>query len=694
MGFRKEAEEMKPSKVLSLMTGMIILMLTASNVQGQFSFTGPELLGRPTNNSVTVNVVANAAMKAYFEYGTQSGNYTGQTSTVSSLANEPLEVIIGGLQSNTRYYYRMVYSQDGGTTWTTRDEHSFHTQRSSGSTFTFTIIADSHMNGGGGNVALYQQTLANVNGDHPDFHLDLGDTFWMDGVTTATVANQRYLNQRSWMSVISHSAAIFVATGNHENEEGWNFDDANSKALLSVNARKLYYPNPITDGFYSGNDDPLTLIGGDQLREDYYAWEWGDALFVVIDPFQYTMVKPYPGTAGGEENDETVSNDRWSWTLGRQQFDWFKQTLEKSHTTFKFVFAHHMVGGSELYVRGGAGPAHMFEWGGYNADGTTWGFDTKRTGWGVPIRQFMIDNGVTAFFHGHDHEYAYEVRDGIVYQLVPQPGNTGYGFNLYHESDPYTIKVLPSPGHLRVTVSPSQATVDYVATSDGGVNYSYTIQAPSINVNTKIFLQGPYNGSSMSTALRTAGSIPLTQPYNTAPWNYTGSENVTSIPADVVDWVLVELRTGTAASTKVATRAAFLKSDGSIVDLNGTSTVGFSSRAAGKYYIVIRHRNHLAVMSAAAVLLNSSSTLYDFTTGSDQYYGGVNAAKDLGSSVWGMISGDVDVNGGIGASDLVSVLAAVGSLAYNINDVDMNGGVGASDLVLCLSNVGQMSQIP
>ena len=67
---------------------------------------------------------------------------------------------------------------------------------------------------------------------------------------------------------------------------------------------------------------------------------------------------------------------------------------------------------------------------------------------------------------------------------------------------------------------------------------------------------------------------------------------------DIVDWVLVELRTGTAAGTKVATRAAFLKSDGTIVDTDGTSPVQFTGLSAGNYYIVIRHRNHLAIMSA------------------------------------------------------------------------------------------------
>jgi hypothetical protein len=461
---------------------LVVLLLSLAggptiNVKAaEITFAGEELLARPTDTSITINIVPDETIEYYCEYGTAPGVYSAQTATATATADQPHQVVINGLDPNTRYYYRMQY-RTGGDPWVARPEHSFHTQRARGSTFTFTIISDSHMNGGGGNVSLYEQTLENVAEDNPDFHLDLGDTFWMDGVSTAAVANQRYLAQRQWMGTISHSAAIFVATGNHENEEGWNFDDANSKALLSVNARKRYYPSPITDGFYSGNDDTLAAIDGDHLREDYYAWEWGDALFVVIDPFQYTMIKPYSGTAGGEDDDETVIGDRWDWTLGQQQFNWFKQTLEDSDATFKFVFAHHVTGGTYDYVRGGAEAAPYFEWGGQNWDGT-WGFNTERPGWGDdPIHQLMIDNGVGAFFHGHDHEYAYEVRDGVVYQLVPQPGNTGYGFNLYLESDPYTEVVLPSPGHLRVTVSPSQATVDYVATSTGTVNYSYSIEA-------------------------------------------------------------------------------------------------------------------------------------------------------------------------------------------------------------------------
>ena len=71
----------------------------------------------------------------------------------------------------------------------------------------------------------------------------------------------------------------------------------------------------------------------------------------------------------------------------------------------------------------------------------------------------------------------------------------------------------------------------------------------------------------------------------------------------------------------MATRAAFIKSDGTIVDVDGTSPVEFSGAASGDYYVVVRHRNHLAVMSAGVVALSAASTAYDFTTGTDKYYG-------------------------------------------------------------------------
>jgi hypothetical protein len=458
----------------------------------EITFSGPELLGRPTDTSVTINIVPDATIEYSYQYGTTSGLYTGQTSPATATGGQPHETTITGLQPNTHYYYRMRYHApgDGMNDWVTRDEHSFWTQRDPGATFSFTITSDSHVNILLGSATTWQQTLARVASDHPDFEIDLGDTFAMDNVTNVSGAEQAYLFQRSttYLGQVGHSAPIFLAPGNHEQQELWHLDDtgnpATSPPVLGTNAEKKYFLNPVPDTFYTGNSDASTTqLDGDHLREDYYAWEWGDALFVVIDPYWYTATKPFTGNTGGGESSDTGSGDRWDWTLGQQQFNWLKQTLQGSDATFKFVFAHHMVGGSDDYVRGGANPANLVEWGGYNEAGTTYEWASKRPEWGgEPIHQMMVANGVSAFFHGHDHQYAYEKRDGIVYQSLPAAGFAGNGFNIYTTVSGYTIQALASPGHLRLTVSPSQATVDYVGTSSGTVNYSYVISGQTSNV--------------------------------------------------------------------------------------------------------------------------------------------------------------------------------------------------------------------
>jgi hypothetical protein len=190
-------------------------------------------------------------------------------------------------------------------------------------------------------------------------------------------------------------------------------------------------------------------------------------------------IRPFAGTAEGEDNDESPIGDRWSWTLGEQQFNRFKAMPAGSDAKFKFVFAYHPLGGLEDYVGGGAAGAHMFEWGGYNIDGTTSGFSAQRPGWGdQPIHQLMVAYGVSAFFHGHDHMYAYEKRDGVVYQEMPSASMTGSGFSTCYSgaSGSYAIQVLPSPGHLRIAVAATDATVGYIASSSGALNYSYTIE--------------------------------------------------------------------------------------------------------------------------------------------------------------------------------------------------------------------------
>ena len=87
----------------------------------------------------------------------------------------------------------------------------------------------------------------------------------------------------------------------------------------------------------------------------------------MLDPYWYT----------GGETRETAEN--WSWSLGREQYDWLRRTLEASKSPFKFVFIHHLVGGKDAQSRGGIEVAPFFEWGGKDIDGKNT-FAQKRPG--------------------------------------------------------------------------------------------------------------------------------------------------------------------------------------------------------------------------------------------------------------------------------------------------------------------------
>ncbi len=113
----------------------------------------------------------------------------------------------------------------------------------------------------------------------------------------------------------------------------------------------------------------------------------------------------------------------------------------------------------------------------------------------------------------------------------------------------------------------------------------------NISLSPKVILQGAYDGVDMDMALNSM--LPNTHPYTT---EHSGTESVTTIPnTNIVDWVLVELRYP--ADVVQASRAAFLRNDGTVVDLDGSSPISFEGLKRLDYYVAIRHRNHLGVMT-------------------------------------------------------------------------------------------------
>lgn len=217
------------------------------------------------------------------------------------------------------------------------------------------------------------------------------------------------------------------------------------------------------------------------------------------------------------------------------------------------------------------------------------------------------------------------------------------------------------------------------------------------NLNLKVYLEGPYAGSGTMNTTLNPTQLPLGQPYNTLPWSYAGTESVSSIPSGVVDWILVELRqAGTPEAalpeTKLAgwPKAFFLKNDGTVVSLTGSSTLDFGNPAvSSNLYAVIRHRNHLAIMGANPLALSGNTYNYDFSTAVTQAFGGTTGYKQLGTGVYGMVSGDTDVDGNISVLDFSRWATFFGyTSSYLQSDIDMDSQVSVLDFSDWATNFG------
>jgi hypothetical protein len=240
---------------------------------------------------------------------------------------------------------------------------------------------------------------------------------------------------------------------------------------------------------------------------------------------------------------------------------------------------------------------------------------------------------------------------------------------------------------------------------------------PNYTMNVTAYLRGAWNNPSgvMRTLLNSNGLLPLSQPYTAAPYNYAGMESVVSIPnANIVDWVLVELRKPTSGlpehaipSSVIGRKAAFLLNNGTILDLDGVTplSISISKQGAGNF-IVVRHRNHLSAMSVA----RASNISGDFTNNFavlNNVYQKPTATSDAvillstsgaGSSLYGLWQGDVGANGIVTTQDLTPINIAIGGPAtgntnvYSNRDVNLDRNVSIADYSLTNFSISNLAQ--
>ena len=225
----------------------------------------------------------------------------------------------------------------------------------------------------------------------------------------------------------------------------------------------------------------------------------------------------------------------------------------------------------------------------------------------------------------------------------------------------------------------------------------YTPQIPTscACIQVRVILEGYYETGTqqMRTQLSSLNLLPATQPYNTAPFNYNGTETFTTIPDDTVDWLLLELREADNISNVAARKAVLLRKDGYVMDTEGVQGVSFDNVPDGTYNLAVYHRNHLAVLSADPIPTNApTSFVYDFTTGVGKAEGD-NQLKQVGDK-WAMIAGDTDNNQIVNNQDYNYWKQQSGQSAqYSKADISGDGQVDGSDLPFWEGNRSKLGQL-
>jgi hypothetical protein len=421
---------------------------------------GAPLIFAPTARGFGVSAVLRsgdpAALRARVRASTQS-DWT-DVGPPALPAAEIAQWAVDGLEPGLRYAYEILTTQAApGRPAQDRSLYvgSAVTTRDPGSAFTFAVLADSHIEPrtpipdgtriGEDSWGWDEDTLLSVAGDiaasNPDFLLNLGDMLdfhifgFNDPPPDSSWTRLGYLDYRRMLGETLGHAAHFPAIGNWDGENGCN---SPAEIQRSLSQRLLYLPGP----------SPDTYAQGGSPNQDYYAFTWGDALFVVLNVMTYTPTCHLLSIAPGVPDD---------WTLGAAQLGWLRDTLAGATAKWRFLFIHHAVGGAagdaanSAYGRGGGQAAHVGEQ--------------------ATIHAMMLQYGVQIFFYGHDHVFTDLVVDGIHYTL---PGSAGAPWK-FIESETGYAQSWPDSGYGRVAVSPDRVQVDFVAVG-GQVLTSYSIE--------------------------------------------------------------------------------------------------------------------------------------------------------------------------------------------------------------------------
>jgi len=350
---------------------------------------------------------------------------------------------IEGLSAGARYQYEIATGPEEAAAVY---QGTFLTGRPSGTPFSFALVSDTHIGASPtysnqGDPAVLSSVSAQIQAASPDFVVNLGDVLdfheygFNQPPPDSSITRQAYLNYRTALGDLVGQAPHFGVIGGWDGENGFY---TAAEIARSRSQRLLYAPGP----------EPATYPAGGSAYQDYYAFTWGDALFVVLNVYTYTPTPHLLDENPGRPDD---------WTLGAAQLDWLRQTLASATSKWRFLMIHHPVGGAAgdpsdtAYGRGGGQAAYVGEQ--------------------ATVHALMRQYGVQAMIYGHDHVFTDMVVDGIHYTL---PGSAGAPWMFGQEQTGYTTFWSDS-GWGRVDVTPDSVGVHFLSRT-GQSLYDFTMQ--------------------------------------------------------------------------------------------------------------------------------------------------------------------------------------------------------------------------
>lgn len=464
------------------------------------AFHGRELLCRPTQGSVQVNIVPHADTDAFVEWGTDSTSFANATAQALVPADTAHEFLLDGLAPDTRYLYRLVYRPAGSGSFETGPVRSFVSLPTKGQEARICMTSDIHVTnqlalGLESSMSLLEASLDYIPTHSAEpYHLwiDLGDLVVIRAqrvVFDQEEAEQRYRTAREYIDRLGHSVPFVFVRGNHEEVNGWDDDgSADNSAVWSGKMLLKYLAPPLPGTYVSGNDAAHPEIG---IPGDYFAFDVGNIRLRALDPYLFSLTRPHNG-----HGETGGSRDPWDWTIGDAQYQWLYDDFQTHHSAYSLTMLHHLTSSyaqpGYYYGRGGievvdwsVAGRPTFEWGGEDSLGAQ-AVASKRPSFSHgSIHDMLVNAGNQVVVKGHEHFHARQQLDGMVYLTLAKPDDAGdhtgdlWGWRwatFYPEE--YTT-MAENSGFVSIVADDASATYEYVQTwpesGRGSIVDSFTI---------------------------------------------------------------------------------------------------------------------------------------------------------------------------------------------------------------------------